>query len=236
MENKTSKYFKYAIGEIVLVVIGILIALQINNWNQERISRATSNELLQGIVKDLDQDISTLNSVIDQYDERLAFMERQMTKTDFSSTHTDTLFLIMDGGTIPFTITDQSYEKAKNLGITQLCTDDSLAMRISEYYTQTADFIKVIVDFEFSELVKDNDFWMKDQEEIEFEYGISFDIPLIQDSISRRSNVIKALMSPLGRNHVKSECYTKQSMRELQTANRETAVKLREDLVGYLNQ
>lgn len=33
MENKTGKYLKYAIGEIVLVVIGILIALQINNWN-----------------------------------------------------------------------------------------------------------------------------------------------------------------------------------------------------------
>ena len=36
MENKTGKYFKYAIGEIVLVVIGILIALQINNWNQQK--------------------------------------------------------------------------------------------------------------------------------------------------------------------------------------------------------
>ena len=34
MENKTSKYLKYAIGEILLVVIGILIALQINNWNE----------------------------------------------------------------------------------------------------------------------------------------------------------------------------------------------------------
>ena len=33
-EGKTTKYFKYAIGEIVLVVIGILIALQINNWNE----------------------------------------------------------------------------------------------------------------------------------------------------------------------------------------------------------
>ena len=32
-ENKTGKYLKYAIGEIVLVVIGILIALSINNWN-----------------------------------------------------------------------------------------------------------------------------------------------------------------------------------------------------------
>jgi hypothetical protein len=35
-EGKTSKYFKYAIGEIVLVVIGILIALNINNWAEEQ--------------------------------------------------------------------------------------------------------------------------------------------------------------------------------------------------------
>jgi hypothetical protein len=35
-EGKTRKYFKYAIGEIILVVIGILIALQVNNWNEER--------------------------------------------------------------------------------------------------------------------------------------------------------------------------------------------------------
>src|SRR6056297_3227687 len=35
-DGKTGKYFKYAIGEIILVVIGILIALQINNWNEER--------------------------------------------------------------------------------------------------------------------------------------------------------------------------------------------------------
>ena len=36
MENKTGKYLKYAVGEIVLVVIGILIALQVNNWNENR--------------------------------------------------------------------------------------------------------------------------------------------------------------------------------------------------------
>ena len=35
-EGKTTKYFKYAIGEIILVVIGILIALQINNWNETK--------------------------------------------------------------------------------------------------------------------------------------------------------------------------------------------------------
>lgn len=38
-EGKTSNYLKYAIGEIVLVVVGILIALQINNWNHNKIKR-----------------------------------------------------------------------------------------------------------------------------------------------------------------------------------------------------
>jgi len=36
LENKTAMYFKYAIGEIILVVIGILIALRINNWNETK--------------------------------------------------------------------------------------------------------------------------------------------------------------------------------------------------------
>ena len=49
-KNKTGKYLKYAIGEIVLVVIGILIALQINNWNennkQDKVEQATLKALL----------------------------------------------------------------------------------------------------------------------------------------------------------------------------------------------
>jgi hypothetical protein len=45
-EGKTTKYFKYAVGEIVLVVIGILIALSINNWNQERLNGFEKRELL----------------------------------------------------------------------------------------------------------------------------------------------------------------------------------------------
>ena len=49
MENKFSKYLVYAIGEIILVVVGILIALQVNNWNEERklntLEIATLNEI-----------------------------------------------------------------------------------------------------------------------------------------------------------------------------------------------
>ena len=60
-ENKTSKYFKYAIGEIVLVVIGILIALKINNWNEDNKNRDQEKILLTSILTDLDADIKRIN-------------------------------------------------------------------------------------------------------------------------------------------------------------------------------
>jgi len=52
-KNKTKRYFKYAIGEIVLVVIGILIALSINNWNENRLSKELSMEFHQRIADEL---------------------------------------------------------------------------------------------------------------------------------------------------------------------------------------
>ncbi|MCB0461577.1 MAG: hypothetical protein R2816_05445 [Flavobacteriaceae bacterium] len=44
--GKTGKYLKYAIGEIILVMIGILLALQVNNWNQDRLNTIEKKELL----------------------------------------------------------------------------------------------------------------------------------------------------------------------------------------------
>ena len=52
-ENKTGKYLKYAIGEIVLVVIGILIALQINSWNQQRINKQNEKIALVNLKDDV---------------------------------------------------------------------------------------------------------------------------------------------------------------------------------------
>ncbi len=55
-ENKTGKYLKYAIGEIFLVVIGILIALQINNWNEQRKARIQEHAVLRNFIQDLKAD------------------------------------------------------------------------------------------------------------------------------------------------------------------------------------
>lgn len=54
-ENRILKYIWYAIGEIVLVVVGILIALQVNNWNEDRNTRRIEQKLLNELKKDLEE-------------------------------------------------------------------------------------------------------------------------------------------------------------------------------------
>ena len=56
-ENKPLKYMRYAVGEIALVVVGILIALQINTWNGQRLERIEEVKILNGIKKDLENTI-----------------------------------------------------------------------------------------------------------------------------------------------------------------------------------
>jgi len=53
-ENKLSKYLLYAIGEIALVMIGILLALQVNNWNEERKTRKIEKRMLEELVENLE--------------------------------------------------------------------------------------------------------------------------------------------------------------------------------------
>ena len=70
-ENKVSKYLLYALGEIVLVVIGILIALQINNANEQRKERAAEQVLLKQL-------LSEFNSNLVQLDQKVVIRKEMM--------------------------------------------------------------------------------------------------------------------------------------------------------------
>ncbi|WMI67776.1 DUF6090 family protein [Mangrovimonas sp. YM274] len=65
LQNNTTKYLKYAIGEIILVVIGILIALSINNWNQNRIERKKEKQIIKELVVDLEDQSKVLATYIE---------------------------------------------------------------------------------------------------------------------------------------------------------------------------
>tara|TARA_R110000850_G_scaffold3773_3_gene17492 strand:+ start:393 stop:1124 length:732 start_codon:yes stop_codon:yes gene_type:complete len=70
-EGKTEKYLKYAIGEILLVVIGIIIALQLNNWNETRKKQNLKNEYLVSLKNDYRKDTVQLSDRIYQNKKRL---------------------------------------------------------------------------------------------------------------------------------------------------------------------
>jgi hypothetical protein len=83
-KNKTGKYFKYAVGEIVLVVIGILIALSINNWNEQRKFDNAETYLLTSLNNEfrlnktiLEKDIVRIDSTISY----LSILLKLMNKT-----------------------------------------------------------------------------------------------------------------------------------------------------------
>ncbi|MGK0309175.1 MAG: hypothetical protein ACI8RP_002143 [Urechidicola sp.] len=69
-KNKTGKYLKYAIGEIILVVIGILIALQINNWNESRKQSTSEKEFITSVKNDLKQDKAFIQLIVELIEPR----------------------------------------------------------------------------------------------------------------------------------------------------------------------
>ena len=68
MENKTSKYLKYALGEIVLVMVGILLALQVNNWNEKRIASEKEKLFLKELHQEFKKNQLQLEEVLHMHE------------------------------------------------------------------------------------------------------------------------------------------------------------------------
>lgn len=81
-ENKFSKYLLYAIGEIVLVVIGILIALQINNNNNYNEQRKVELEYLMSLQTEFETNLNKINTSIQENEQRIQTLEKLLTLFD----------------------------------------------------------------------------------------------------------------------------------------------------------
>ena len=147
MENKTGssghfsrsgKYFKYAIGEIVLVVIGILIALQINNWNEARKSKAFEMEILTQVQANLIKDKKTLQEISSNFQKAIVSSNKILEST-WSQQDKDSLQYWL-GDIIQFDrfqpLTN-AYEVLKSKGLDQV-KNQELRFLLGAYYDDEA--------------------------------------------------------------------------------------------------
>ena len=92
-DNKQLKYIRYAIGEIVLVVIGILIALQVNNWNEDRKESLAIKNVLFEIKEDLIQDKAELERNIELRTEDFEAQKRIINVLETNRNFNENVFL-----------------------------------------------------------------------------------------------------------------------------------------------
>ena len=137
MKNQTGKYFKYAIGEIVLVVIGILIALQINNWNNNRIAKNIEINQIQQLLEDARAD-----SVF--FESRKLFLSdtdsyQSMVLNMYDSTQVDSIskLKISDNSKLfGSRLAYQSHVVFNNEDAIDIIKSDSLKRQLKRYYAK----------------------------------------------------------------------------------------------------
>jgi len=146
MENKTVKYFKYAIGEIILVVIGILIALQINIWNESRKQRQKEIVNLLELKKGLENDLITefipgiqKYTAIEKASENLKRYYK--TNETISNDSLIKYYRTSLQGEWNFIFNIATFENLKSTGI-DIISNDSLRSKISSLYS--GDYPEII--------------------------------------------------------------------------------------------
>ncbi len=137
-ERKTVKYLKYAIGEIVLVVIGILIALQINNWNEHRKQNETLHGIYQIIKEDIATDIVEIDDFVDDYEKTRkpafeAVLNGNLTKEDLQK-HPEYLSVL--DGFKDFAINQRGFELLKNQSNDMRIGNQNLTSKINLFYNK----------------------------------------------------------------------------------------------------
>ena len=137
MKKQTANYFKYAIGEIALVVIGILIAVGINDWSETRKQKQELQNIYTIIAKDLKNDRTHIDKIINQYQQRDSILRRildgKMTKEDYKNCEKCTKVII---GYEDLTINKSGYHLLAKYNNNSKSNIDTLQQKIMQFYTK----------------------------------------------------------------------------------------------------
>jgi len=138
-ENKFGKYLTYAIGEIVLVVIGILIALSINNWNEERKNNIQGKAYVAEIYREVKKDIMRIDNILDKFETNkiksrgvLEILESESRYIADSSLFTKDVLNII--GVIDVSRQNNTWDELSSSGKIAMIDNDSLDNQLKNFY------------------------------------------------------------------------------------------------------
>jgi len=144
-ENKPDLYLVYAIGEVVLVVIGILIALQLDNWNEAYNLRKTEVLLLKEMKVNLEADMAETQRNIILNEEKFNANKIVLENLKSPGSYNDTLnfyYANLMGGSY-FSKNTSAYDNLKSLGF-HIINNDNLRMKITELYSNKYGYIDLL--------------------------------------------------------------------------------------------
>jgi hypothetical protein len=134
-EKKVQKYLGYALGEILLVVIGILIALSINNWNDERKERDKLDGYLATIRKNIESDTVRIKSMQSRYELLHQSANEHMQMVLLGSLNEATIIRSLNVLAEQYLIIDQSgFESLKSSGLIEKLQGTQLEDALFDYY------------------------------------------------------------------------------------------------------
>ena len=201
-ENRFGKYLTYAAGEILLVVIGILIALQINNWNNERINRAQSREYMESLIEDINSNIQQYEDNIESYSSDIRNNKRLFFKNEYQELEADSILKLVNSYYQVNRITKQTYEKIKNAGLAESLGSDEVNKAINDYYGLQIKYYEGLLNWDQELTSNHYEFWFYNQD---FESGTlrsyaSESLPYITSEEQRKKDLIALIESIKGRN------------------------------------
>jgi hypothetical protein len=217
-EGKTTKYFKYALGEIFLVVIGILIALQINTWNENRINKIKLKSYLTEIVKDFKYDQLNIHNELLQAEKRIASRKSFLAIKDYHVLTIDSLEKSLETFYSKISFSRSTFDKIESSGITNFGDYEPLIEDFKNYYNFVIPDIKSFEGTHNRAVDAEDNYWRYQQNVYEF----SYDDGLVshQNEKEAKKNLIQLLEASTARNILKIDYRrNKKSIKRLNKLN-----------------
>lgn len=221
------KYLLYGIGEIILVVIGILIAVNINTWNENKKDIKIAEEYLSSIAIELERDTHVFENVLETIDAYIGIKEAGLQSYDLDTFSIQWLEAFVNSSYYNIQVNDEAFNRMKDDDVLCIQKYQDLFKKINKYYIYHQDYLNNFNEWDVSMSGKEATFW-EEQGDFEIDFGTLDSIPIMQNPVVRKNKIIKRYLTVEGRNYAKLSLIRLKSVKGIYTTQKDKAIELLE--------